>query len=148
MRAWIGESGLRLDSCNLSNTSSWILASCCLLLASSSSFSSRTFNAAFETIVETALPFVVAVVVVVIEDAVVVAVVLVVVVFVSLLLFDVPLLHGLNGLGDLAGLDSSSATTVSSICSNRLFFNGAVLGSWIFLGSASFLLFLSDIGIT
>lgn len=59
------------------------------------------------------------------------------------------LLHGLNGLGDRAVLDSSSSGTIaSSTRSNLLFFNGAVHGSWIFLGSASFLLFRNEIGVT
>lgn len=127
-----------LVSCNLSNASSSILASSLLLVSSSSLSTLRALLDVADTIVETALPFDV----VVVEDAV-----FVVVVFVSLLLLDV-LLQGLKGLGDLAGLDSSSAMTLSSICSNLLFFNGAVLGSCIFLGSASFLLFLKEIGIT
>lgn len=37
--------------------------------------------------------------------------------------------HGLKGLGDRRVLDSSSCAISSSICSNFLFFNGAVLGS-------------------
>lgn len=57
-------------------------------------------------------------------------------------------LHGRNGLGDLKVLvDSSLGIVSSSIRWNLRFFNGAKFGSWIFRGSANFLLFFNDIGV-
>lgn len=57
-------------------------------------------------------------------------------------------LQGLKGLGegDVAGrLSSSVSWRISNL---RRFLRGAVLGSRIFLGSASFLLFRKEIGVT